>query len=151
MFETRAEKDLQYRPCRLADRGYGHFCLMTESKDGSPDQGGASHGDGQDLSYARLAAHILSPVPSHPFKKDAGIPPLSETIRPLTGALFLLVLDALHILIRHPAHVHHPIEDVVTVVPLHHNLLAAARRLRDTAARRDCSTRQPPADPSFRL
>ena len=61
---------------------------------------------------------------------------------PLTSTLLLLVLDAFHILIRHAADIDHPIEDVVAVVPLHHNLLAPARRLGDAAARRDCRTRQ---------
>lgn len=67
---------------------------------------------------------------------------------PSTGTLFLLVLDAFHIFIWHSAHIHYPIEDIVAVVSLHHDLLASACRLGNTAARCNCSTRQPSTDPS---
>ena len=91
-------------------------------------------------SYARVAAPTQCSIPG---SQDACLLHLPSYISPLTSTLFFLVLDALHILIWYSAHIHHPIENIVTIVPLHHNLLAADRRLRDTATRRDCAIRQP--------
>ena len=98
------------------------------------------------LSYAELVTYTQSSKSAY---QDASIFHLPRSISPSTSTLLLLVLDAFHVLIWHPTHVHHPIEDIVTVVPLHHYLLASTRRLRDTAACRNCPICQPFPELSF--
>lgn len=88
--------------------------------------------------YPRQYGQFISNHINSTFR-DADIIHMPGKIRPSTGTLFLLVLDAFHILIRHSPHINYPVKDIVTIIPLHHDLFAPARRLCNTATRRDCS------------
>lgn len=49
--------------------------------------------------------------------------------------LLLLILNTLHIILRHTSHINHPSKMIITIIPLHYHLLPSARRLYHTASR----------------